>query len=627
MLIALPRRDHSKRLRCLSGSGVLLALILALAPRAASAGAPERQKQVLVLHSARRDASITVAIDREVPSILSEGLGETIDYYSEYLDQSRFPEPEYFRDFLARKYKDQQFDVVIALQDAAVQFLSVDRDALFPRTPIVFVANGPNPPHLTNATGIATRVNFTGTVRLAEALQPDLQQLFVVVGASPRDRIYKDWASDQLKSFERSLKITYLAGLPIADVEKRLANLPDHSAIYYLIMETDGAGRQLRPLEAVDRLIAAAAAPIYSWNYSALGRGVVGGALYDAELLGRKTGALALRVIRGERADSIPITSAGLNPQVDARQLRRWGLEESRLPAGTMIRFKDPTVWDRYRFYIIGTIVLLGAQAALIAGLVFQRMWRRRAEALAQASQNELQASYGRIRDLAGRLLSAQEAERSRIARELHDDVGQQLALLTIDLELMGGLGTDLPDEAEHVAREALTRAHGVAKSVHALSHRLHPAKLRLIGLVGAITGLQREFSRPSLEISFTHDPLPAAIPHEVTLCIFRIAQEALQNVVKHSAASRVTMRLSADDRALTLTLADDGVGFDANEAKHRGLGLVSMSERVEFIGGTLTIKSRRRAGTRIEIVVPYRDRAPFDSPDADNIELHVSRQ
>src|SRR5262249_15795777 len=148
----------------------------------------------------------------------------------------------------------------------------------------------------------------------------------------------------------------------------------------------------------------------------------------------------AVRVLRGEPADTIPVSTANLNVvQVDWRQLRRWGIGEARVPVGTVIRFREPSLWERYRGYMLGIAALMAAQPGLIRVLRVQGARRRQAETEVRSSQAKLRDSYEHIRDLGRRLLMAQEAERSRIARELHDDVGQQLALLAIDLELIGG--------------------------------------------------------------------------------------------------------------------------------------------------------------------------------------------
>ncbi len=332
--------------------------------------------------------------------------------------------------------------------------------------------------------------------------------------------------------------------------------------------------------------------------------GIVGGSLLDRGAMMETVGQLAVRVLRGEPADSIPTSSPSLNvSQVDWRQLRRWGISEARVPAGTLVRFKEFSVWERYRGYIVAAVWILFAQTALIVGLLVQRSRRRDAEETVRASQAELRSSYERVRALGARLLRAQDTERARIARELHDDVSQQVAMLEIDLELLRGAGRGLAGGLE----EALNRAHGIARSVHDLSHRLHPAKLQLIGLVSALHGLQRELSRSDLAITFTHQTVPSTLPPDLTLCLFRIAQEAVQNAVKYSGAHLVSVHLSGSPDGLALAIVDDGVGFDVNAAWGKGLGLISMTERLEAIGGTLEIRSKPGTGTRLEVRAPLR--------------------
>ena len=239
----------------------------------------------------------------------------------------------------------------------------------------------------------------------------------------------------ELEPSEPELTFTYLSGLTTSDLEDRLSTLPEHSAVYYISVGEDGAGQRFHPLEYLDRVAAAANAPIYCWVDSAMDHGIVGGSLYSQARAIEHIGQLAQRVLRGEPADSIPIVALSLNGNmVDWRQLRRWRIDEARLPVGTIVRFRDPTIWDRYRIYILAALTLLITQSVLITGLLIQRQRRRRAEEELRGSQGELRRSYERNRDLGGRLLRAQENERAFIARELHDDIGQQVALLTIEL-------------------------------------------------------------------------------------------------------------------------------------------------------------------------------------------------
>jgi signal transduction histidine kinase len=568
----------------------------------AEAAHANEQKQVLVLHATRRDAQIAVLADRQLKRILERGLGNTVDFYDEYLDFGRFPEEDYQRvilDFLRQKYRNQSFDLIISMHDRVLQFVEAYRGELFPGTPVVFLSTDPAVRRIPNSTGMVAPIDYASTLALVARLQPEVRRVAVVSDASG------DAAREQFAAFAARYQFTYLTGLPTADLEQRLAELPPDTIAYYLSVDRDGAGETFRPLEYLDRVVGAASVPVYCWVDSAMGRGIVGGSLksqvHQLEALGR----LALRVLRGEEADGIPLVSPDLQVvQVDWRQLRRWGIRESRLPLGTLVLFKDPSAWDRYKGYIAGAIVLMLAQSALIGALLVQRTRRRRAEEQVQGSQAELKQSYDRLRDLAGRLVHAQDEEGARIARELHDDVSQQLALLCSDLELLSGLADQ---ESVDTADEALRRVESITRSVRELSHRLHPARLQLIGLVGSLQALQREVSKTGLRVTFLHENVPARLPADLTHALFRVVQEALKNAARHGRARHVGVHLKGNSRELTLTATDDGVGFDTREAFHGGLGLVSMRERLEAVAGTIDVHSRPGAGTEIHVRVPLR--------------------
>lgn len=552
--------------------------------------AAERQKRVLVLYATRRDAQIVIVGDREISSKLEQSVAGGIDYYSEFLDEARFSRPEYrsaFRDFLRSKYSGLPFDVIVAMGDAPLDFLAGSRDQLFPDTPIVFYysrALAYPPP---NATGISTELQLGGTVDFALALQPDLKNVFVICGKQEATGYLLNIARAQFPKYQPRLKITYLAGLSTVDLETQLRQLPPHSMVYYLVVDRDGANENFHPLDYLDRISSVANAPVYSWVDSAMGHGIVGGSLKRQVVQAREVAELAARVLNGEVAEEIPVTSPDLNVlEVDWRQLQRWNLSESRLPAGTIVSFKNPSTWDRYRNYIVAAAVVLLAQTALIITLLLERRQRRRAEL--------------QVRDLGGRLLHEQENERARIARELHDDISQQLALLQLDLKLLR-----LEGPAADMAADLSRLVDDVAHSVHDLSHRLHPARLRLIGLVGALNGLQRESARSDMAVLFTHDDVPASIPPDLALALYRVVQEALQNAAKYSQAREVRVSLQGAAGRLSLNIEDNGVGFDVREAFGKGLGLISMRERLEAFGGTLDVRSSPGAGTRVLVDVP----------------------
>jgi len=603
----------------------LLALLVLMCARPVHAqSVPGGAKQVLILYETRRTAQLVVIGDREIPTILGNNSPQGVDYYAEFVDQSRYRQRDYqraFGEFLVSKYKEKRFDLLIAMGDNALEFVNGTRAELYPTTPVVFFASGASPHRPANATGVLGRLNLAGSVTLALALQPDLTQVFAINASDSTNEGYEADARAQFKQFTNQLTFTFVNDLNRSDLEARLATLPPHSAVYFLIYNREGIAEHSRPVEYVDRITSLANAPTYSWVDSTMDHGIVGGSLKSQRLQAQAVARLGLRVLQGERADSIPVASVDLNVnQVDWRQLRRWGLNEARVPPGTVVLFREPTLWDRYRTSVIGATAAIVIQSALIAAMLLQKRRRRRAEKKVRDSAAKLRSSYERIRDLGARLLGAQEAERARIARELHDDVSQQLALLAFDLDVLRGDGQQHRRQADRVVQGAFDRAQGVARSVHALSHRLHPVRLQMLGLVASLHGLTRELSTADLPILFSHEDVPVDVPEEVTLCLFRVVQEALQNAVKHSAATHVSVHLNGSHvNGLLLSIEDNGIGFNVEEAWARGLGLLSITERVESVDGVLDIRSTPGVGTRLEVAVPL-----FAAPVAQAVTVRL---
>jgi PAS domain S-box-containing protein len=206
------------------------------------------------------------------------------------------------------------------------------------------------------------------------------------------------------------------------------------------------------------------------------------------------------------------------------------------------------------------------------------------------------------------RLIEAQEKERTRIARELHDDFSQRMALLQIRLEQLGqGNTAGFSSNARQQLDSISEIASEISSNIHDLSHQLHPSKLDTLGLVASVRSLCREFSEQhKLQVQFVHEDIPGPIPKDVTLCLFRIVQEALRNVVKHSGASEAAVELSGQGDRIDLCISDAGVGFETGSAKGAaGLGLISMRERLRLVGGDIVIESELLHGTRIHAHVP----------------------
>jgi two-component system sensor histidine kinase UhpB len=230
---------------------------------------------------------------------------------------------------------------------------------------------------------------------------------------------------------------------------------------------------------------------------------------------------------------------------------------------------------------------------------------RERAARELAESQHALGNSLDEIRNLAGRLLSATEVERTRIARELHDDVNQQLAALGIGLS---ALKRRVPNDS--ALREEVGRLQGqamhAADSVRVLSHELHPAALRHAGLVPAMRELCAQYGRGESMRAILNAKREVNVPHEIALSVYRITQEALRNAARHSGAQTVHVQLRTSADLLELDIEDDGIGFDELAARRRGgLGLTSMDERVRLVGGSVRVDTSPGHGTRISLRVP----------------------
>jgi PAS domain S-box-containing protein len=212
------------------------------------------------------------------------------------------------------------------------------------------------------------------------------------------------------------------------------------------------------------------------------------------------------------------------------------------------------------------------------------------------------------LQELSGRLITAQEEERTRIARELHDDLSQRMARLMIRLERCERSMPEISSNSREQLGAVAELAKDVSSSLRGLSHLLHPATLATLGLVTSIGGFCREFSEQhDLRVQFVYKHISKDIPEDVSLCLFRVIQESVRNVLRHSGATEARITLTGYGDRINLSIEDSGIGFDPKKSyeKRATLGLVSMRERVRLVGGQLSIESEPSGGTRIRVQVP----------------------
>jgi PAS domain S-box-containing protein len=350
-------------------------------------------RRVIALYWFGADHPVTITFDRQFQAVLKQqGAGETLQY-TEYLETGRFPgesQLRIMRDYLRQKYADRKIDVLFCWGAAPLEFFLRYHDELFPGIPIVYYVSSleavkdlPAPP----LTGVLNPDIFEKTLELALSLHPDTTDVFFVSGTVDQNKSIEREASQQFARFQNRVKLTYLTDLPLDQLLTTVRGLPRRSIILYSRQAHEDPARVLQPYDFLDPVSRAAQVPVYSPWRSYVGSGTVGGVVDDPVAGATKAAEIVLRVARGARPEDIPPDRVPKIPTFDARQLSRWGISEASLPADSVVLFREPTLWTRYRPYIIGTGVVLTIQTMLIAGLLVQRAQRRRVEAALRESE------------------------------------------------------------------------------------------------------------------------------------------------------------------------------------------------------------------------------------------------
>jgi PAS domain S-box-containing protein len=855
-------------------------------------------KRVLILSQEDLTWPAYRLIDENARATLRVGSPEGTLIFSEHLDRVHFPDPQFQEQqfaWIQRKYANAKLDLVIGVADVPTD--------IFPGVPVLHVGTDPvkkRPAPAVSTKGVTTiwiELDALKTLEVARRLQPELRQVAVIGSSSPTGKNLVDQVRDQISSAPDHLPVLDLTSFTLPEICERVETLGPESMVLYVSFARDAKGRQFISAEVMSKITAVSKAPVYVVLETNVGSGAVGGYVTSFAQLGKQAGEMGLQMLAGKHPEDAVARSEYL---FDWRQLQRWKISESALPLGSVVLFRQRTVWESYKWYILAAILLCLLETSLLIGLLWQRREKRKVEAtlverltfekllsdlsaqfiglpedqvdanieqalgrIAEflkmdrvtlfefspdktefrarfswtgggtipvpttvkaadlpwwrirllrgevafasdrndlpeealpekeffqrmgilsaatvplmvggeidgaisfistkrrvtwtkdllnrirvlgevfwnalqrkrsmqallASQAVLRESEERFRlvadtapvliwmsgtdklctffnqgwlsftgrsmeqemgegwvigvhpedvqrcirtysasfdarapfemeyrlrrfdgefrwivdygtprfesdgtfcgyigsavditerksseeslhTLSGRLIHAQEQERARIARELHDDFSQRLALLGIGL---GQLWKELPEsqvEQRTGVLEILKGTKEMSSDLHSLSHQLHSSKLELVGLVSALSGLCKEMSEKyKIEIHFTKSGSLPKIAKDVELCLFRVTQEALGNVVKHSQSKSAQVELGANSMGVSLRIVDAGRGFEPDLSNPTaGIGLVGMRERLRLVGGRLSVKSVLLRGTEIIAEVP----------------------
>jgi signal transduction histidine kinase len=590
-------------------------------------------KRVVVLYWDNKDFPGNVRFDEAFQSRL-RSLANNVEYYPEYFESSRFPGEQFelsLSRYLREKYAGRSIDVVVASADPALNFLLKYRNDIFTNSPIVFVANQPQ--DITSlqagggATGITNQTTHRETVELALKLHPDTTQLFVISGTPQYDHRFENVARQELSAFDNTVSITYLTDLPLEQLINTTRNLPSHSVILYLWQRAnDENGNLLESYEVLRRVAAQASAPAYSMGTVSLGSGMVGGYLQGPEMNGARTAEMAVQIINGTRAQDVPIERARQVPMFDWRALKRWGISENSLPPGSVVRFKEFTFWEQYKWRIVFVLSLIALQSMFIALLLFERKRRQRAKEALDRLNAELEQR------IAGRTaaLNAKSKELETFAYSVAHD-------LKAPLRGIDGYGRLLlEDHSEQLDDEGQMFLKTIHESTQEMSQLIddlleysrlerrdfHSDQFELGPLVSAVVEQKkRETSDNGVEfVVNVNGGVVVADRNGFTQSL----RNYLDNAVKFSSKSsnpRIEVGSQETAKNYLVWVRDNGVGFDmkyhdrvfdifqrlnrSEDYPGTGVGLAIVRKSMERMGGRAWAESQPGEGATFYLEIP----------------------
>ena len=360
---------------------------------------------VLLLHSNQRATPAQVVIEDTLRAFVAQDLGRPVRVFSEYLDDESsavesFGEAEAV--LLREKYVERNIRVIVADAFPALQFAIKFRERIFPGVPIVHVAVARDrlerlaPP--LDVAGHSEDLDPTPTLQLALKLHPNTTRLVFIRGASDLDRLWDGRLRAAVQGVGTGLDVEYLSGLSTAEVLRRVRALSPGAVVFSPGYFVDGLGELSSPRSAIERIARASPVPVYGTFDTQLGTGIVGGYMTRYADEAKEAGAIVVKLLNGTPATEIAPAPAARTPVVDWRQLRRWGVDQRALPAGTSVMFQEPTLWETHRAEISVAIAVLLLQAVMITALLVERRTRLRTATELEQSKDQLSLAAGAAR-------------------------------------------------------------------------------------------------------------------------------------------------------------------------------------------------------------------------------------
>jgi signal transduction histidine kinase len=599
----------------------------------ATMGAAAEPRRVLMLHAFGHAYSPWSDMAASFREELIKKSPEPIDLYEVSLDTARVQDPKNeapFVEYIRAVLSGRKLDLIVPVGAPAAFFMQRYRQMIFPTTPMLImgadVRRISKTAHMANDADVLLDLDLPAYLQNILQLRPETTDIAVVVGNSPVERY---WTSELHRDFQPlagRVNIEWFNDLTFGQMLERAAAMPPQSAIFWFLLSEDAGGIPYSQDRALEAMREVAAVPIFGIGDYELGRGIIGGPLMQTSALGREAAEVALRILGGEtRGESInpPAVTFGA-PMYDWRELQRWNISEGRLPAGSIVQFRQQTAWKQYRFEIIGTLAIVLFQAALIAGLLFERQARRRAAEQAGTAMMET----SRYRENLAHLVRVHTV--GEMSTAIAHEVNQPLVAiknyaLAARRRLAGNADSNKVGELLEKIGSQASRAGDVLQSLRAMAKKREPevTKVEVGPLVASALKLVELESRNGstrVETSISPDLPPAFADgiqiQQVVLNLTRNAIEAMEEAGIAGSVVKVGVFGAAGDE-IVVSVADCGPGIAPDDAEHifdpfystkgggLGVGLSISRAIVEAHGGRLSLAPNEGGGCVFRFTLP----------------------
>ena len=610
-------------IRAIAGSGPKVGIIFFLMALFGQVALAAEHKRVMLLHSFGQDFKPWSEYAKDIRAELKRQSPWPLDIIENSLVTARFSDedPEApFVEYLTALFAKRPLDVIVSIGAPAADFVQRHRRRLFPTTPMVLTAVDQRRVQYSNLTGndvaVAVNINYLSAFENILQVLPDTKDVIVVVGSSPIEKFWKEAIGKQAAPLTNRIKLSWTDELPFEELLKQASALPPHTAIFWELMIVDGAGVVHEGNLPLERLHAVANAPIFSYDESFFGNGIVGGPLLLVADTSRLTATVAVRILKGEKAGDIKVSPVEFSaPRFDWGQMQRWGISEKNLPPGSEILFRDPTVWEQYRAHILAVTAAILIQAALIFWLLYEHWRRQRAEILARNTTSEL--------NHVNRMAAAGQLSAS-IAHEVNQPlagivVNAQAALRWLEKanveEVREGLKRIVSDG--HRASDIITNLRAMFKSdVQEKKTLVDINKLVLSVLALVRIDLQKHEIKLQTQLD---DRIPQVLGNQVQLqqVISNLVMNAIESMDSlQTRALRIKTELSQSN-TVHVSIEDTGTGIKSSDvaqlfkpmfttkARGMGMGLSICQSIIENHDGRIWVSPGATGGSIFQFELP----------------------